>query len=102
EVLEALREQPGDVYAAAGAAAALHDLLAPLAPRERIDGLLPLPEEFSDPAHWAQREARLDDWRADLAALDAVLAVEELLGDEAEAGQGDKLANGELRPQDLD
>lgn len=101
-LLEALRADPGDVYDAAATAARLYELLAPLAPRDRIDLLLPLPEEDSDPSHWAQREARLDDWREQLAALDATLSVDEFADDEAEAGEADKLANGDLRPPDMD
>jgi nitric oxide reductase activation protein len=49
-----------------------------------------------------QREARLEDWRDELSAMDATLLVETLHGQEAEAAKGQNLADGELRPEDVD
>ena len=101
-VLAELAASPGDVYQAAAAAARLHDLLAELALSGGIDAILPLVEENSDPSHWMQREARLEDWRDQLSDLDNTLSVELLQGRDAEAAEGDNLADGELRPEDVD
>ncbi|MDZ7669557.1 MAG: VWA domain-containing protein [Gammaproteobacteria bacterium] len=100
--LDELAQQPGDVYSAAAAAMTAYAALAP-ALAERVTELFePLAEEFDDPSGWLQREARLEDWRDDLAAMDASLSVEHLEGDQAEAAEGDNLAEGELRPDDVE
>lgn len=100
--LAALAADPGDVYAAAAAADDAYRALATLVILRDGPSQLPLQEEFGDPATWMQREARLEDWRDDLAAMEAALAVEMLDGDEVEAAAGDQLSNGELRPDDVD
>lgn len=100
--LDRLAQQPGDVYAAAATAMALYAALAPAVSEGATALFEPLDEEFDDPSGWLQREARLEDWRDDLAALDASLSVEHLEGDHAEAAEGDNLADGQLRPEDVD
>ena len=100
--LSAIARRPGDVYQSAAAAARLHDLLADLGGPAETAAVLPDLEEDSDPAHWMQREARLEDWRDELTAMDASLTVESLQGREADAAEGDHLADGELRPDDVD
>jgi hypothetical protein len=99
--LAAIAAEPGDVYRSATAAARLHDLLTPLIDAVHSALSLPLDEEFDEPAQWLQREARLEDWRDELSALDASLSVGMLQGDEAEAASGRDLADGELRPEDV-
>ncbi len=99
--LNALTGDPGDVYRAAAAADAAYRSLSALIVMRDGPGQLPLQEEFSDPATWMQREARLEDWRDDLAAMEAALSVEMLDGDEVEAASGE-LGDGELRPDDVD
>lgn len=100
-VLAGVARTPGDVYDAAAAAVSLYQALAPLIDLSVPELVLPMEEEFGDPTSWTQREARLEDWREDLAVLDASLAVEMLDGDEAQAGDTEGLADGELRPEDL-
>ncbi len=102
EVVTAIAGSPGDVYQSAAGAARLHELLAPLVVESHARLLEPLAEEEGDAANWMQREARLDDWREDLAAMDEMLAVEMLQGNEAEAAEGENLSAGELRPEDVD
>ncbi len=102
EVLAGIARRPGDVYQSAEAAARLHDLLSLLAATVEATGLAPLAEEEGDPANWMQREARLDDWRDELAAMDEMLSVESLQGDQVEAAEGENLGNAELRPEDID
>lgn len=100
--LDQLAHQPGDVYTAAGAAMTVYAALATALTEHATELFEPLAEEFDDPSGWLQREARLEDWRDDLAALDASLSVEHLEGDQAEAAEGDNLAEGELRPEGVD
>ncbi len=101
-ILAALAQRPGDVYDAAATACDLYRTVAALT--DTLPGALsePLEEEPDDPANWSQREARLEDWRDDLSALDATLSVEMLDGDEAEAADSQGLQDGELRPEDVD
>jgi nitric oxide reductase NorD protein len=97
-----LQQAPGDVYRAAETAVALYRVLSVLiTPME--DGAPPLllDEEIGDPANWVQREARLEDWRDDLADLDTTLAVEMLEGDTADAADADGLSEGQIRPDDV-
>ena len=101
QVLAELERRPGDVYDAAAAAASMFQALGPLIDLSAPELVLPMEEEFGDPTSWTQREARLEDWREDLAALDASLAVEMLDGDEARAADSEGLADGELRPEDV-
>ncbi|MFU8814025.1 MAG: nitric oxide reductase activation protein NorD [Pseudomonadales bacterium] len=97
-----LMRAPGDVYAAAGTAMALYQALASHILRGDASLPLELLDELDDPASWMQREARLEDWRDDLAALDASLEVELLDGDEADVSDAEQLADGQLRPNDID
>jgi hypothetical protein len=101
-VIEDLQSTPGDVYHSAASCAALMTLLAPLR-RQRDESIpLPLEEELNAPANWMQREARLEDWREELAGLDKTLDGLELLdGDDPFAGEADGLQDGELRPEDM-
>lgn len=102
--LAGLARAPGDVYQSAAAAMAAYRALTVLVVER--DGAVPLPlplqEELGDAASWAQREARLEDWRDELATMEAALAVEMLEGDEVEAGSGEHIGDGELRPEDVD
>ncbi|MEQ8858520.1 MAG: hypothetical protein RIC56_07730 [Pseudomonadales bacterium] len=101
--LAALALRPGDVHDAAATASALYHTITRLLDAQT--GLvlpLPLEEELDDPGNWSQREARLEDWRDDLSALDASLSVEMLDGDEAEAADSQGLRDGQVRPEDLD
>jgi nitric oxide reductase NorD protein len=101
EHLQGLFDDPGDVYHAAATAMDLYGLAATLT-REVTSGEIHLlEEELGDSANWLQREARLQDWRNDLAAMDASLAVEQLLGDEASAADSEGLSEGDLRPNDV-
>lgn len=100
-VLDAVGDPPGDVYDSAAAAVALFDLLEALAVPGPAGEIQLLEEELGEPANWLQREARLQDWRDDLAAMDAALAVEELLGDDVSAADSEGLVEGEMRPDDL-
>jgi nitric oxide reductase NorD protein len=99
--LEALVTDPGDVYHAAGTAMALYGLTATLIQDVEPGAIHLLDDELGEPANWLQREARLQDWRDDLAAMDSALAVEQLLGDEVTAADSEGLTEGELRPDDL-
>jgi nitric oxide reductase NorD protein len=100
-IIERLRQAPGDVYQSAAGCAGLMALLATLFRRQAADIPLPLEEELNGPANWMQREARLEDWREELAGLDRNLEGLELLdGDDPFAGEADGLQDGELRPED--
>jgi nitric oxide reductase NorD protein len=99
--LDALSAAPGDIYTAAEAAAAIYATVAPLATERDTGPMLLLDEELDQPANWLQREARLQDWRDELSALDASLAVEQLHGDDITAADHDGLTQGEMRPDDL-
>jgi hypothetical protein len=101
-IIAGIRQAPGDVYQAADACIRLLDHLAPLLHQHQAVMPLPFDEELNGPATWMQREARLDDWREDLATLDRnLLAIEILEGDEAVAGDAEGLQDGELRPEDI-
>lgn len=101
-VLATLARTPGDVYQSADACIDLYCLLETAFPRRRADVPLPLPEELDGPAAWMQREARLDDWRDSLEALDRHLeALELMASDEAVAAAADGLSDGEARPEDV-
>ena len=101
EQLEAIATAPGDVYQSAAACATIMLTLAPLLDAKPDDMQLPLEEELGGPAAWMQREARLEDWREELAGLDQSLQGIELLdGDDPFAGEGEELGSGELRPED--
>ena len=64
---------------------------------------LPDSEELDDPAHWLQREARLEDWREELKQLDSmILDVEMIEAEDVLAAEGNGLSNGDLRPEDVD
>ncbi|MGA0840069.1 MAG: nitric oxide reductase activation protein NorD [Pseudomonadales bacterium] len=99
--LDAIANHPGDVYQSAAACAAIMTTLAPLF-AQREDSLpLPLEEELGGPTGWMQREARLEDWREELAGLDrSIEGIELLDGDDPFAGEGEELGSGELRPED--
>jgi nitric oxide reductase NorD protein len=100
--LSRLQQDPADVYAAAGTAMTLYEVLTALiVPTGAAEPLL-LDEEVDDPVNWVQREARLDDWRDDLTDLDASMAVEMLDGDAADVADADRLGDGQLRPNDIE
>jgi len=91
------------VYDAAAASLVCYDLCEPFIAHYEAEFVLPDLEELDDPAHWLQREARLEDWREELKQLDdMILAVEMIESENALAARGDKLANGDLRPEDID
>lgn len=100
-LLELMRA-PGDVYAAAATTMALYQALAPHIVRGDTSLPLQLLDELDDPASWMQREARLEDWRDDLATLDESLEIEILEGDEVDVVDAEQLADGQLRPNDID
>jgi hypothetical protein len=100
--LGAIGRRPGDVYDAAAAAVAIYRDLARLIDDAAVELPLPLDEELDDATSWSQREARLEDWRDDLAAMEASLSVEMLEGEQTEAGTAEHLADGDVRPEDLD
>jgi hypothetical protein len=100
-VLDDLDQAPTDVYASAAAAARLYAQLSPLADATAPGEILLLDEELAEPGNWLQREARLTDWRDELAALDASLVVEQLHGDDVSAADSDGLTDGQMRPDDL-
>lgn len=102
EALADLARAPGDVYHSARVMLVVYRALTPLLVPSPGSPEPPLAEELADPTHWMQREARLDDWRDELAALDVALSVEMLQGDEVDAASGDNLSEGELRPDDVD
>lgn len=89
------------VYDTAGAALHIYDhWMQQLA--------MPLVTLDSDAEHddetsgWLQREARLEDWEAELKELNTTLAVEMLEGSDVIAGNAENLQDGELRPPDVD
>jgi hypothetical protein len=100
-VIEDIRGAPRDVYQSAEGCVALMALLTPLRRRQAVDIPLPLDEELNGPANWMQREARMQDWRDELAGIDKHLEDFELLdGDDPMAGDAEGLTDGELRPED--
>ncbi|MEZ5561327.1 MAG: hypothetical protein R3E86_22650, partial [Pseudomonadales bacterium] len=102
QILADLEQSPGDVYQSVEAACLLYALCDPLLDARQGLPPMPLDEELSGPASWMQREARLDDWRQDLEAMNSiVLDVEMLLGEEAAAADAEGLSDGELRPDDV-
>ncbi len=104
QILETVATTTADVYTAARASLLCYELCEPLLHTNNVAQLMePDPEELDDPTHWLQREARLEDWHDDLKALEAnMLKVEMLEGDEALAQNVDQLADGEIRPDDVD
>jgi hypothetical protein len=91
------------VYDAAAASLACYELCEPLVVFYDAELAVPDEAELDDPAHWLQREARLEDWREELQQLDSmILDVEMIEAENVLAAEGDKLADGDLRPEDLD
>ncbi len=100
-VLVGIATAPTDVYQSAAACAELMQLLAPLIAARPETLPLPLEEELNGAASWMQREARLEDWREDLAEMNqTITGLEFLEGDDPFAGDAEDLADGELRPED--
>jgi nitric oxide reductase NorD protein len=97
-----LAQRPGDVYTAAATAVSMYRALAGLVQQTDTGPMLLLEEELDQPANWVQREARLEDWRDELAALDSSLSVEMLEGDAADVIDAERLGDGELRPDDIE
>lgn len=104
QILDEVATTRADVYASALAATRCYALCEPMLHRSAEAELFePDVDEFDDPTHWLQREARLEDWHDELKALDAnMLRVEMLDGDEALAQNVDQLADGDIRPDDVD
>ncbi|MBH79692.1 MAG: hypothetical protein CMQ49_04165 [Gammaproteobacteria bacterium] len=103
EIVDRVANTMADVYDTAQAALDCYELCTPYL----VDGITELsaPEldELDDPTHWLQREARLEDWQEDLKAMDAaMLQVQMLQGDEAAAKNVEGMADGEIRPDDVD
>jgi len=99
--LAPLRTAPEDVYQSAVACARLMHILGPLLQRGAPTDPLLLSEELEGPANWLQREARLEDWREELARLDQnLLAIDLVLGEDTKAGSAEGLADGQPRPED--
>jgi outer membrane protein assembly factor BamE (lipoprotein component of BamABCDE complex) len=103
-ILDDMTKPGSDVYAAARAGMNCYKLCEPMLHSEAsIELMEPDASELDDPTHWLQREARLEDWRAELKAMDtAMLQVEMLQGDEAVAQSVEQLTDGEIRPDDID
>jgi hypothetical protein len=91
------------VYDAAAASLACYELCQPFFVVFDTVPAVPDDSELDDPAHWLQREARLEDWHEDLKALDKqILSVEMIEADNVLAAEGSNLADGDIRPEDLD
>ncbi|MDH3642563.1 MAG: hypothetical protein OES38_10735 [Gammaproteobacteria bacterium] len=91
------------VYDTAAASLACYALCEPFIVVHDAELALPDELELDEPAHWLQREARLEDWQEDLKEIDGmIMSVEMLDADNVAAADTDNLADGELRPDDLD
>ncbi len=105
ESVVAVRNEGADVYATAGAVAAIYELLdaSGLMPAASASGNavaeieVPRPEIHGEPpTEWLQRENRLDDWIEELEGLDAMIATS---ASDAEAGMSEA---GAERPPEIE
>lgn len=91
------------VYDAAAASLVCYEVCETYVHAPMTTMQLPREEEPGDAMSWLQREARLQDWQKDLERLDGViLSIESIHADDAMVADAEDLADGDIRPADLD
>lgn len=102
QALESTASVGASVYDAAAASLACYELCEPFIVFHEAELHFPDAAKLDDPAHWLQREARLEDWHEELRHLDnQILAVEMIEAENVLAAEVNNLVDGDVRPEDL-